>query len=57
MVPTQGVFVAEILDLGWAALVLRSVNEAVCMALSVLVLVVVSCDLFSFLLFSLLPVA
>jgi hypothetical protein len=33
MVPTQGVFVAEILAMELAALVLRSVNEAVCMAL------------------------
>lgn len=57
MVPTQGVFVAEILAMGWAALVLHSVNEAVCMALSVLVLEVVFCHLLSFLLFSFLPVA
>jgi hypothetical protein len=45
MVLTQDVFVAEILAMGWAALVLHSVNEAVCMALSVLVLGVVSCHL------------
>jgi hypothetical protein len=50
MVPTQGVFVAEILAMGWAALVLHSINKAVYMALSVLVLEVVSCcHFFSFL--------
>jgi hypothetical protein len=57
MVPTQGVFVAELLSMCWAPLVLHSINEAVCMALSVLVLEVVACHLLSFLLFFLLPVA
>jgi hypothetical protein len=49
MVPTQGVFFAEVLSMGWVPLVLHGINEAVCMALSVLVLEVVACHLFSFL--------
>ena len=58
MVSTQGVFVAEILAMVWAALVLHSVNETVCIALPVLVLeVVLSPLVISSLLFSLLPVA
>jgi uncharacterized membrane protein len=49
MVPIQGVFVAELVSMGWAPLVLHGINEAVCVALSVVVLEVVACHHFSYL--------
>jgi hypothetical protein len=57
MVPTKGVFVGEILFMGWGTSVLHSDYQAVCMALFGLMLEAAACHLLSFLLFSMLPFA